>query len=197
MGGEYQSMESEFSVWTWILDNKEWLFSGVGITVLAASWYAIKWKLFSVKYSIPTSEIVQHRTLAELKDVVRILFIDDDTRFKVTSILKKGGWVHTKLIKDINSLGQSELAEAHLVFVDVQGVGKSLAFKEEGLGLAAAIMEKYPDKRTIIYSAETKGDRFHEALKKADSFLAKNADPYEFEKLVEDFAKELEHEGKV
>jgi hypothetical protein len=39
----------------------------------------------------------------------------------------------------------------------------------------------------IIYSAETEGDRFHEALRKADSFLAKNADPYQFQRLVEEF----------
>ena len=62
-----------------------------------------------------------------------------------------------------------------------------MGFHDEGLGLALAIKQKYPKKKVVIYSAETQGDRFHKALREADSFLAKNADPYEFQRLVEEF----------
>ncbi|WP_339841810.1 hypothetical protein, partial [uncultured Alcanivorax sp.] len=65
--------------------------------------------------------------------------------------------------------------------------GKVGEFFRGSLGLALAIKEKYKEKKVIIYSAETEGDRFHEALRKADSFLAKNADPYQFQRLVEEF----------
>lgn len=118
----------------------------------------------------------------------RILFIDDDTKFKVVQILKTTGWTHTKIIKDVKSLDCAEILEADILFVDIQGVGKLLAFADEGLGLADAIKTKYPLKKVIIYSAETKGDRFHKALRTVDSFLAKNADPYEFQQLIENFS---------
>lgn len=68
-----------------------------------------------------------------------------------------------------------------------------MGFSDEGLGLALAIKKKYPSKKVIIYSAETNGDRFHEALRKADSFLAKNADPYEFQRIVEEFTIGIDH----
>ena len=105
----------------------------------------------------------------------------------MAKILVKSGWVHTKLIKDCETLDDENIREAQILFIDVQGVGVALGFSDEGLGLALAIKKKYPEKKVIIYSAETKGDRFHEALRKADSFLPKNADPYEFQKIVEEF----------
>src|ERR1039458_8449123 len=30
------------AVWDWILQNKQWLFSGAGITILALVWWAIR-----------------------------------------------------------------------------------------------------------------------------------------------------------
>jgi DNA-binding NtrC family response regulator len=72
-----------------------------------------------------------------------------------------------------------------------RGVGKLLNFANEGLGLALAIKNKYPKKKVVIYSAQTSGDRFNEALRKADDFLAKNAEPYEFITVVERLAEDL------
>lgn len=122
------------------------------------------------------------------KNNTKILFIDDEIRFKVVKILQKAGWLHTKLIKDAHNLDQLEIKEAKIIFVDIQGVGIDLNFKEEGLGLASALKNKYPDKKIIIYSAEQKGDRFHKALREVDDFLQKDADPYQFQRIVEDFA---------
>jgi DNA-binding NarL/FixJ family response regulator len=59
------------------------------------------------------------------------------------------------------------------------------------LGLALNLKKKYPAKRIVIYSAETQGDRFHEALRKADGFLPKNAEPYEFQQMVGQFSLEI------
>lgn len=132
-------------------------------------------------------EHVHKKSLDEYKNETRILFVDDDARFKVAKILTQSGWVHTKLIKDCKTLDERDVVDAQLLFIDVQGVGVAMGFNDEGLGLALAIKEKYPHKKVIIYSAETKGDRFHEALRKADSFLPKNADPYEFQRIVEEF----------
>ena len=127
------------------------------------------------------------KTLDDYKNETRILFIDDDARFKVAKILVNSGWLHTKLKKDCKTLDDSDIVKSELLFIDVQGVGIELGFADEGLGLALAIKKKYPNKKVIIYSAETQGNRFHEALRSADSFLPKNADPYEFQRIVEEF----------
>lgn len=75
--------------------------------------------------------------------------------------------------------------KSDIFFVDIQGVGKKLDFQDEGLGLANALKNKYPNKKVVIYSAENRGDRFHEALKKADDSLPKNAEPFQFQQTIE------------
>ena len=197
---------------SWLIENKEWLFSGVGLAILSLIIKGVLGK----KEELPSDNSLQNsnsivinntpphknndteiksqgdssvpvKTLEEHKNSTKILFVDDDQKFKVAKILVKSGWVHTKLIKDIGTLDQQDVCEASILFVDVQGVGVALGFQDEGLGLALALKDKYPQKHVIIYSAETQGDRFHKALRKADSFLPKNADPYEFQKIVEEF----------
>ncbi|MBX8588621.1 hypothetical protein K5D56_04440 [Pseudomonas cichorii] len=122
------------------------------------------------------------------KLTTKILFVDDEVKFKVVKIIQNSGWINTQLIKDVRSLDQLEITDANIIFVDIQGVGIELNFKEEGLGLAAALKERYPNKKIIIYSAEQKGDRFHKVLRQVDGSLPKDADPYQFQSLVEEFA---------
>ena len=81
--------------------------------------------------------------------------------------------------------------DSHILFVDIQGVGVKLGFKEEGLGLAFSLKKKYPEKKVIIYSTHTTGDRFHDALRTVDTFLSKNAEPFEFQELIEQYSAEL------
>ncbi|MBJ9673209.1 hypothetical protein [Burkholderia gladioli] len=131
----------------------------------------------------PLGENEKH-TVSELKRVSNILFIDDDRGFKIVGILKKMGWEHTRLVTDITSLEQQYLLDAHVVFVDIQGVGRSMQYTDEGLGLALAIKRRYPEKRVVIYSAEEKGARFHEALQEADYSLSKTAEPIRFEDTI-------------
>lgn len=194
----------------WIFTNKEWFLSGIGATILG-----LVYTFFSTKKELP---IIQPQTnqsvivtnnlsalvssqepkapetvmsLPDRKSKTRILFIDDDTKFKVVKILTNSGWIHTSIIKDAKTLDEPSIIDAHILFVDVQGVGVAMGFDSEGLGLALALKEKYKLKKIVIYSAETNGDRFHEALRKADSFLPKNADPYEFQKLVEELSSDI------
>lgn len=138
----------------------------------------------------------QNDSLARRKLLTKILFIDDDTQFKVINILQKAGWVNTTLIKDIENIDDIAIKQTDIFFVDIQGVGKELGCTDEGLGLAIILRKKYKDKKIIIYSAETKGDRFHEALTKADALLAKNAEPYEFQELVEQYSLDLYPDDK-
>ena len=196
----------DFNLFSVIDQNKEWLFSGAGIAFITLIYHLLKKK--EIVASSNVEKIVQNFSinsnhghqegvdinddgdadLGSRKELTRILFVDDDSRFKVVKILQKSGWRHTKTVKDIKTLDDMDVVWADIFFIDVQGVGAALGFSDEGLGLALAIKEKYPNKKVVIYSAETKGDRFHAALRKADSFLSKNADPYEFQKIVEDLS---------
>lgn len=120
-----------------------------------------------------------------MKATTRILFVDDNhTEYKNVSILKKAGWTRTKSVKDITDLDSSFVIEADIIFVDINGVGLEL-FEDQGLGLASALKKKYPNKKIVIYSAETTGDRFHKALREVDHCLPKNADAYQFMNLIE------------
>jgi DNA-binding NarL/FixJ family response regulator len=115
-----------------------------------------------------------------------ILFIDDDTSFKVVKILKTAGWSNTRIKSDIKALDEADVVAAKILFVDIQGVGKALGFSDEGLGLVVALKRRYPEKKVVIYSTEQNGDRFHAAFQVADRAIPKTSDPYTFMSLIED-----------
>ncbi|WP_126968534.1 response regulator [Xanthomonas arboricola] len=121
---------------------------------------------------------------ANLKSSRRILFVDDDRAFKMVAILKKMGWINTKLVTDVVSLDSPPLLEADVVFVDIQGVGRSMQYTDEGLGLTLAIKRRYPLKKVVIYSSQTQGPQFHEAHRVADYALSKTAEPIQFEEVI-------------
>lgn len=190
----------------WIISNKEWIFSGIGLAVIA-----FMGKVAQRYFSSPSDSYVtnnsqhivinnQNRIVSESeivneasmipknvpisKSSVSILFVDDDTRFKVVDILIKNGWTNTKIIKDITSLDQPDVVNADIFFIDYQGVGKALQFRDQGLGLVVALKKQYPDKKVVIYSAE-RVDAFHSATKVADDRISKDADPYAFMQLID------------
>lgn len=141
--------------------------------------------LFKKKKQIP------QRTLDDIKQVCRIVFIDD-REFPIMDILKGSGWNNIQRLPDVYALDQLELRDAHILFVDIQGVGKILNLPNEGLDLIAALKIKYPHKKVIAYSGEDQGQvqAFHKGLDMADSRLSKNAASYEFQFKLEKYAKE-------
>lgn len=120
-----------------------------------------------------------------IKRNTNILFIDDDNKFKIIPILKRNGWEHTKIKKDITSFDDPEVTEARIFFVDINGVGLALEFQDQGLGLAKALKKRFPNKSVVIYSSESSGNRFDEALRLADDFLPKHSEPMRFLEIVE------------
>jgi|SRR5690554_1104387 len=135
---------------------------------------------------------VPERSLDEIKNLCKILFIDDKS-FPIIGMLEKNGWRNVQKVNDISGTDQQEVREAHILFIDIQGVGKKMKLPDEGLGLTVAIKKKYPNKKVIVYSAEDQGQvkAFHEGFELADSQLSKNAKSYEFQFRLEKFAKEL------
>jgi chorismate mutase len=136
--------------------------------------------------------VLPRRSLDEIKNICKIVFIDDKT-FPIIEILEKNGWRNIAKLKDVDALDQTEIREAHILFVDIQGVGKKMKLQDEGLGLIIAIKRKYPNKKVIAYSAEDQGhvQAFHEGLDVADSRISKNANSYEFQFKIEKYAQEI------
>lgn len=124
----------------------------------------------------------------DLKATCRILFIDDD---KVSCIgpLRKSGWKNIKKIGDTANLDMQDIRLANIVFVDILGVGKILEFENEGIGLAAAIKRKYPEKGVVIYSATPEHKIFDPDLDILDGRLDKNAEPIQFSNKIEQYGK--------
>jgi hypothetical protein len=125
-----------------------------------------------------------------MKKRLNILFIDDDTKFQIVSIIKDSGWTKTKSIVDIKNISLKDVKQADVYFVDINGVGKLLNLKDEGLDLALMLKESYPEKKVIIYSASKKSNSFHKAWEIADHKLEKNALPNQFTGVIEKFAIE-------
>jgi len=184
------------------MNNYQWIFSGIGVLVLGyvINFLVKKKKSEGINNSITinnnvTSELTKEENSPEteerIKGKTKILFIDDNhTDFKIVSILKRMGWINTKSVKDIIDLDDPKVVEADIIFVDINGVGTTM-FDDQGLGLASALKNRHKKKKIIIYSAETTGDRFHKALREVDDCLSKDAEPFQFSSLIEEFAKSL------
>lgn len=131
---------------------------------------------------------------SEIIDIMQprtsVLFIDDDTNFNVVKILKDSGWKKSKTISDIKTLDVPAVRDADIIFVDINGVGKLLKLEFEGLDLALMLKQKYSEKKVIIYSANRNSNSFHQAWDICDFKLEKNALPYQFQNLVEEYSIE-------
>jgi hypothetical protein len=187
-----------------ILENKNWLFSGVGAVLLGlvVNFFTKKAEVEGVQKQKQAqnlvvnnyqgkSEVKKHsKTIPYLKDEVKIMFIDDDLTFKIIDILKTSGWKNTSIVHDVTDIDSLEVKNTHIFFVDIKGVGLWLSEKHQGLALAEKLKDKYPTKKVVIYSSNMKGDRSHPALQKADWFLPKYAEPVEFFNLIEKFTSE-------
>lgn len=142
------------------------------------------------KIDIPSNSLSKDRNavIETKKGKVGILFIDDDTKFNVVKILKDSGWKNTKTIVDIKSIDLPIVQNADILFVDINGVGKILGLEFEGLDLALMLKQKYSEKKVIIYSAKKNSNSFHNAWDVIDARLEKNALPYQFQNIVENFS---------
>jgi len=193
----------------WIKENKSWLFSGIGLSIVYGLYKFISNISIVINWIFNNSQVAFTILIILLVIIIAIMLwiiknkdnklkdspiesktskqksewnivIVDDKQFKLESILRTAGWLSTQKVIDIEAWDSPEILNTDIFFIDINGVGKKLDFKDEGLGLAYAIKRKFPEKYVIIYSANPEGYRLHDALNKADAILEKDADPYEF-----------------
>jgi hypothetical protein len=129
------------------------------------------------------------KSLPELKDKTRILLIDDEETGLVES-LKGEGW-HIKYLPDLDKYNNTDLKDAHIVCIDIKGVGKKLNIKEEGLGLVRNIKEKYPEKRIILCSSVSSHDIFDNAIDLVDKKVYKDGQTHPFDSAIEELSYKL------
>lgn len=186
---------------SFLSENYQWIFSGVGVLVLTLVIGAVFKKKrkenanstnnINVVNNVNVGSTVTEKGNSDepAKKLTRILFVDDKHKeFKIVSILKKSGWINTKSVEDIKDLDDPKVIEADIIFVDIHGVGTTL-FEDQGLGLVSALRKKYTTtKKIVIYSADPNGNIFHKALREADDCLYKDAEPYQFISLIEEYS---------
>lgn len=138
------------------------------------------------KTSIPENREIETQSISSRKEKgsVHVLFIDDQ-KFDNVDVLKNAGWKNTKSIKDIKAIDCPEVLAADVIFVDINGVGKSLFPKEQGLGVAVQIKARFSEKCVVVYSAQPQ--ELHKALSQVDAILPKNAEPYEYISILENY----------
>ena len=133
----------------------------------------------------------QELSIDQIKNDLKVIFVDDKN-FNIVNLLKENGWKQISYKNDIIDLDAPEIREAHVIFLDINGVGLVMNFQNQGMGLCGAIKKKYGDKkRVVLYSGETDGNIFDNDAKMADNTLVKDSDYYQFISLMEQYGKEL------
>ncbi len=201
-----------------------WVFSGIGVFVLSAIFWALK------KYVFKSDETDSSVDINNSQNVTQNVNVTIAGNHAITSFINTSPNYQCKDV-DIEELK----VKTHILFVDDESFKivkiikntegwintnwvkdvKSLTapevrradivfvdingvggslFNEQGLGLAGGIKRKYPEKRVIIYSEESEHNVFSENWKIVDDRLPKNADPIEFITKIETFAAEIYNE---
>lgn len=182
-----------------ISDNKEWIFSGIGVSAIAGI-IALLRKRSGIKnqnqsisqtvnVNIPISASLNNDNKQfQDKEEISVLFIDDQS-FDYVKNLKQAGYVNVKKISVVKRIDSPEICNANIIFVDINGVGENLFPTEQGLGVAKAIKKRFGNKKVYLYSAQ------HHALNSdfnlLDGVLSKNADPYEFINTIDNYRNSL------
>lgn len=142
-------------------------------------------KLFSKKNTFSAPKFSEQ----ELKQRIKILIIDDH-RNDLDKNLNKHGW-STEYIKDLESYEQTELKNANIICIDINGVGAKLGCSGEGMELSQRIKTIYPEKKIILYSSQRNHDIFSESLNHVDKRVYKSGEFYPFLSAVKELSENI------
>lgn len=140
---------------------------------------------------INTSEADKCLSTEDVKAHIKILFVDDKDDFQIISMLRNNGY-QVEYLDDIIDFDDKAVKYADIIFLDINGVGVAMKFKNQGMGLCGALRDYYgTSKKLILYSGETEGSIFDKDAKKADATLPKDSDLYQFISYITQYGKEL------
>jgi hypothetical protein len=128
------------------------------------------------------------KSLAEIKDISRILIIDD-RRPHLVDDLNREGW-RVSYLDDLYSYQATELKDSHVICLDILGVGLKLRCKN-GLELVKGIKGEYPEKKILLYSSVSSHNIFDESIDLVDKRILKDGQPYQFIHAVEELSYQV------
>ncbi len=127
------------------------------------------------------------------KDNVNILFVDD-LDMPVVDSLKKAQY-KVKKIKDITNIDDAEVKNAQIIFIDFDGVGKSISPQHQGAGLVKELKTKYgSDKYIVLYTAQSTlpaDTTMNSLFNIADARMRKDSDVTDFTEQIREALKKL------
>jgi len=127
--------------------------------------------------------------IAQIRKLLRILFIDDQSMGIVDALRMQGYNTFQKY--DLKALAELEQQEYHLIFCDISGVGQSLS-EDEGAGLIRLIKEQVKYPIVIAYSAASyqPGGQHEETMRKvADDVIKKDAGLEEYLAVIQEWGQ--------
>jgi len=128
-----------------------------------------------------------HLAVEQIKKIARILVIDDDfPDLPLVDHLKNEKW-HVDAMDDLDSFVNNRYVKAHIICLDIMGVGKKLGV-ENGMLLVKEIKSRNPEKKILLYSSVTEQDIFDEAVDLVDIRLRKTSTYMPFSSAVEELA---------
>lgn len=129
------------------------------------------------------------RTIEELKQLTRILFVDDTDQSDLIAYLKSEGW-DAEHIFDIEQISARNVQNANLLFIDVMGVGAKLKLKD-GQDLIKLLKETYPSKKIVMYSTNQLQDFSHPGFEMADKRIVKRGSYDVFISTIMEMSKKM------
>ena len=127
------------------------------------------------------------------KDNVNILFIDD-LDMPVVESLRKANY-KVKKVKDVKDVDDAEVKNAQIIFVDFEGVGKSISPLHQGAGLVKELKTKYgASKFVVLYTAQPTmpaDTTMNSLFTIADARMRKDSDATDFTDQIREALKKL------
>lgn len=133
-------------------------------------------------------KIFSKKTIEELKTETEVLLIDDK-KLELIEIIEKEGW-KIRYIPDLDGYDNQYLKTAHILCIDIIGVGKKLKCKD-GMELVKNIKDRYPNLKVILYSSNSQHDIFDASVDIVDMRLYKDGQPFPFLKGIKALAEEI------
>lgn len=118
----------------------------------------------------------------------RILVVDDQ-EFPYLKLFRRDGYSVEKW-NDVTQLSKIESGFYDLLLLDLQGVGRSVAGADEGLGVLKHIKSVRPFQLVLAYSNAEFQLRYQPFFKSADGVLSKTADYTEFKQQVDSLLRD-------
>lgn len=149
------------------------------------------------KFFIPTkdveSKLIERKPLKEIsnedfekiKFKARIAFVDDEELSHIKRLQSDG--YNITPYSDIENIDDFVRKKYHIVVLDIQGIGQSIASKSEGWGILKYLKNNHPHIVVIMFTgAEWSITKYKDEASEADDFIGKDVDFLDFKAKLDD-----------